>query len=151
MNCVYKPCPTALYSAVQSNCSILSHDAFHHYLSSNSSLEYGERELGHLFHYCSGCKITLSKSGYVIQLIAFWWDTASICSSPDPSLSCGSGSGLLHYSFQQLKSINSHFRTATALGFCWPALSSSISTGSYFPHHRCPYSFVNVVATNNTL
>ena len=115
MNCVYKPCPTALYSAVQSNCSILSHDAFHHYLSSNSSLEYGERELGHLFHYCSGCKITLSKSGYVIHLIAFWWDTAVICSSPDPSFLVEVGLAC-YTSTQQLKSTMSHFQTATAFG-----------------------------------
>ena len=47
VNCVYKPCPAALYSAVQSHCSILSHDALHHCLSSNSSLENGEGELGH--------------------------------------------------------------------------------------------------------
>ena len=45
VNCVYKLCPTALYSAVQSRCSILSHDALHHCLSSNSSLENGKREL----------------------------------------------------------------------------------------------------------
>ena len=31
---------------------------------------------------------------YVLQLIAFGWDMACIRSSPDPSLSCGSGSGL---------------------------------------------------------
>ena len=37
------------------------------------------------------------KSGYIIQLIAFRWDEACICSSPDPSLSCGSGSGLRDY------------------------------------------------------
>ena len=49
VNCIYKLCPGALYSAVQSHCSILSHDAVHHCLSSNSSLENGERELGHLF------------------------------------------------------------------------------------------------------
>ena len=103
MNCVYKPCPAALYSAVQSHCSILSHDALRHYLSSNSSLENGERELGHLFRYCRSCKNTSTillgeraysatgnsrvyylKSGYVIQLIAFRWDTACIRSSPDP-------------------------------------------------------------------
>ena len=48
MNCVYKPCPAALYIVVQSCCSILSHDTLHHRLSSNSSLENGERELGHL-------------------------------------------------------------------------------------------------------
>ena len=35
-------------SAVQSYCSILSHDALHYCLSSNSSLENSERELGHL-------------------------------------------------------------------------------------------------------
>ena len=105
MNSVYKPCPAALYSAVQSDCSILSHDALRHCLSSNSCLENGERELGHLFRYCRSCKNTLTlllggraysatgnsrvqylKSGYVIQLIAFRWDTACIRSSPDPSL-----------------------------------------------------------------
>ena len=112
-NCVYKPCPAALYSAVQSCCSILSHDTLHHCLSSNSSLENSEREQGHLSHYCSNRKNTWRivfreraysatgnsrvhylKSGYVIQLIAFRWDKACIRSSPDPSLSCGSGSGL---------------------------------------------------------
>ena len=29
VNCVYKPCPTTLYSVGQSHCSILSHDALH--------------------------------------------------------------------------------------------------------------------------
>ena len=48
-------CPAALYSAVQSHCSILSYDALHGCLSSNSCLENGERELGHLFHYCRNC------------------------------------------------------------------------------------------------
>ena len=105
MNCVYKPCPAALNSAVQSDCSILSHDALRHCLSSNSCLENGERELGHLFRYCRSCKNTSTlllgeraysatgnsrvhylKSGYVIQLIAFRWDTTCIRSSPDPSL-----------------------------------------------------------------
>ena len=105
MNCVYKPCPTALYSAVQSRCSILSHVTLHHYLSSNSSLENGARELRHLFHYRRSCKNTLTillrerpysttgdsrmhylKSGYVILLIAFQWDIACTHSSPDPSL-----------------------------------------------------------------
>ena len=38
VNCVYKPCPTALYSAVQSHCSILSHDALCHCLSSNRTV-----------------------------------------------------------------------------------------------------------------
>ena len=76
----------ALYSVVQSHCSILSHDALRHCLSSNSSLENGERELGHLFHYCRSCKNTSTillgeraysatgnsrvyylKSGYIIQ------------------------------------------------------------------------------------
>ena len=56
VNCVYKPCPTALYSAVQSCCSILSHDTLHHCLSSNSSLENSEREQGHLSHYYSNRK-----------------------------------------------------------------------------------------------
>ena len=92
-----------LYSAVQSDCSILSHDALRHCLSSNSSLENGEHELGHLFRYCRSCKNTSAillreraysatgnsrmhylKCGYVIQLIAFRWDTACIRSSPDP-------------------------------------------------------------------
>ena len=110
VNCVYKPCPATLYSAVQSCCSILSHDTLHHCLSSNSSLE---REQGHLSRYYSNRKNTSRivfreraysatgnsrvhylKSGYVIQLIAFRWDKACIHSSPDPSLSCGSGSGL---------------------------------------------------------
>ena len=129
MNSVYKPCPAALYSAVQSDCSILSHDALRHCLSSNSSLQNGEHELGHLFRCCRSCKNTSTillreraysatgnsrvhylKSGYVIQLIAFRWDTACIRSSPIdsregyPSLLsmvhqtlpffCGSGSGL---------------------------------------------------------
>ena len=90
---------------VQSDCSILPHDALHHCLSSNSCLENGEHELGHLFRYCRSCKSTSTlllgeraysatgnskvhylKSGYVIQLIAFRWDTACIRSSPDPSL-----------------------------------------------------------------
>ena len=113
VNCVYKPCPAALYSAVPSCCSILSHDTLHHCLSSNSSLENSEREQGHLSRYYSNRKNTSRivfreraysatgnsrvhylKSGYVIQLIAFRWDKACIRSSPDPSLSCGSGSGL---------------------------------------------------------
>ena len=116
VNCVYKPCPAALYSAVQSSCSILSHDTLHHCLSSNSSLENSEREQGHLSRYYSNRKNTSRivfreraysatgnsrvhylKSGYVIQLIAFRWDKACIRSSPDPSLSCGSGSGLRDY------------------------------------------------------
>ena len=110
VNCVYKPCPGALYSVSQSHCSILSHDALHHCFSSNSSLENSEREPGHLSHYYRNCKnivfreraypatgksrVHYLKSGYVIQLIALWWDKACIRSSPDPSLSCGSGSGL---------------------------------------------------------
>ena len=117
VNYVYKPCPAALYSAVQSSCGILSHDTLHHCLSSNSSLENSEREQGHLSRYYSNRKNTSRivfreraysatgnsrvhylKSGYVIQLIAFWWDKACIHSSPDPSLSCGSGSGLRDYS-----------------------------------------------------
>ena len=113
VNCVYKPCPAAVYSVVQSCCSIWSHDTLHHCLSSNSSLENSEREQGHLSRYYSNRKNTSRivfreraysatgnsrvhylKSGYVIQLIAFRWDNACIRSSPDPSLSCGSGSGL---------------------------------------------------------
>ena len=57
-NCVYKPCPAALYSAVQSHCSILSHDTLCHCLCSNSSLENSERDLGHLSRYCRNCKNT---------------------------------------------------------------------------------------------
>ena len=60
MNCVYKQCPAALYSADQSRCSILSHDALLHCLSCNSSLESGEGGLGHLFCYCSSCKNALT-------------------------------------------------------------------------------------------
>ena len=59
VNCVYKPCPGALYSAPQSRCSILSHDTLHHCFSSNSSLENSERELGHLSRYYRNCKNTL--------------------------------------------------------------------------------------------
>ena len=51
VKCIYKLCPTALYSVVQSHCSILSNDC----LSRNGSLENGERELGHLFRYCRSC------------------------------------------------------------------------------------------------
>ena len=116
VNSVYKPCPGALHSTPQSRCSILSHDALHHCFSSNSSLENSEREPGHLSCYYRDCKNTWRivfreraypatgnsrvhylKYRYVIQLIAFWWDKACICSSPDPSLSCGSGSGLQDY------------------------------------------------------
>ena len=68
-----------------------------------------KRELGHFSCYCRNCKNTFSvfkehvyfamgnsrvhyvKSGYVIQLIAFQWNTACIHSSPDPSLSCRNG------------------------------------------------------------
>ena len=57
VNSVYKVCPATLYSAVQSRCSILSHDTLHH-LSNNSSLENSERELGHLSLYCRNCKNT---------------------------------------------------------------------------------------------
>ena len=116
VNSVYKPCPGALHSAPQSRCSILSHDALHHCFSSNSNLENSKREPGHLSRYYRNCKNTWRivfreraypatgnsrvhylKSGYVIQLIAFRWDKACIRSSPDPSLSCGSGSGLRDY------------------------------------------------------
>ena len=44
----------------QSCCSILSLDAIYPCLSNNSSLENGERELGHLFCYCRSCKNTLT-------------------------------------------------------------------------------------------
>ena len=113
VNCVYKHCPATLYSVVQSCCSLLSHDTLHHCLSSNSSVENSETDLGHLSHYYSNhkntsriafrgraysatgnSKVHYLKSGYVIQLIAFRCNKACIRSSPDPSLSCGSGSGL---------------------------------------------------------
>ena len=113
VNCVYKTCPGAPYSAPQSRCSILSHDALHHCFSRNSSVENSETEPGHLSRYYRNCKNTSRivfreraypatgnsrmyylKSGYVIELIAFRWDKACIRSSPDPFLSCGSGSGL---------------------------------------------------------
>ena len=74
-----------------------------------------ERELERFFLYCMSCKNTLTvllreraysvpdnsrvhylKSDYFIHLIAFWWDTACICSSSDPFLFCGSGFGLRH-------------------------------------------------------
>ena len=116
VNCVHKPCPGVLYSAPQSRCSILSHDALQHCFSANSSVENSERESGHFPRYYRNCKNTSRivfreraypatgnsrvyylKSGYVIQLIAFWWDKACVRSSPDPSLSCGSGSGLQDY------------------------------------------------------
>ena len=110
VNCVYKPCPTALCSAIHSHCSILSYDALCHCLSSNSSLENGKRELGHLFCYSRRCKNTWTillrkraysatgnsrlhylKCGNVIQLIAFRWDTTVHQTLPFFS---GSGSGL---------------------------------------------------------
>ena len=58
VNCVHKPCPSALYSVPQSRCSILSHDALHHCFSSNSSLESSERESGHPSRYYRNCKNT---------------------------------------------------------------------------------------------
>ena len=89
---------------VQSCCSILSHDALHHCLSSNSSLENSKIKLGQLFCYCRNHKNTSTillrycaysatgnsrvhylKSGYVIQPIAFQWDAACMGSLPDPS------------------------------------------------------------------
>ena len=90
---------------VQSCCSILSHDALYHCLSSNSSLENSKIKLGQLFCYCRNHKNTSTillrycaysatgnsrvhylKSGYVIQPIAFQWDAACMGSLPDPSL-----------------------------------------------------------------
>ena len=49
MNCVNKLCPAALYSAVQSQCSVLSYNTLHHCLSSNTGRQNGKRELGCLF------------------------------------------------------------------------------------------------------
>ena len=113
VNSIYKPCPTGMHSAPQSRCSILSHEALHHCFSSNSNLENSKREPGHLCRYYRSRKNTSRivfreraypatgnsrvhylKLGYVIQLIAFRWDKTCIRCSPDPSLSCGSGSGL---------------------------------------------------------
>ena len=111
VNCVYKPCPGG--TVRPNHVAVFCHDTLHHCFSSNSSLENSERELGHLSRYYRNCKNTSRivfreraypatdnsrvhylKSDYVIQLIAFRWDKACIHSSPDPSLSCGSGSGL---------------------------------------------------------
>ena len=41
--------PLHYYGAIQSHCSILSHDRLHHHLSGNNGLVNGDRELGHLF------------------------------------------------------------------------------------------------------
>ena len=61
VNCVYKPCPAALYSAVQSHCSILSHDALHHGLSSNGSLSEHPVSLSHKPDlFCSSAPTTSS-------------------------------------------------------------------------------------------
>ena len=49
VNYVYKLCPPAPYSVVQSCYSVLAHDTLHHCLSSN---ENSDRELGHRFCYC---------------------------------------------------------------------------------------------------
>ena len=57
---IYKPCPAALHSAVQSHCSILSHDTLCHCFSSNGSLENGKRVLRYLFRYCRSCKNTFT-------------------------------------------------------------------------------------------
>ena len=44
------------YGVVQSHCSILSHYTLHHCLSSNRSLENGNRELENRFCYYRSCK-----------------------------------------------------------------------------------------------
>ena len=119
---VYKLCPASAACT-----SILSHDALHDCLSSNSSLENGERELGHLFRYSRSCKNTTTIyiyfsgnmltpqqvnsrvhyliSGYVIQLIAFQWDMACICTLPDPFLLLWKwvGPARLHYITENLE------------------------------------------------
>ena len=92
-NCVYTLCPSAVYSVVQSCCSILSHDTFHHCLSSNSSLEDSKRKLGHLFRYCRDCKNTSTIFLLTLLLITLRWDMACMHSSSDPSLISRSGSG----------------------------------------------------------
>ena len=58
MNCIFKPFPATQYGAVQSCYHILSHDTLHHRLSSNSGLENGDRQLGHLFCYYKSHKNT---------------------------------------------------------------------------------------------
>jgi len=97
VNCVHVAmfCRTVLCAI--SCYSILTHDTLHHHLCSDSSLENGERELGHFSRCCRSCKNTdytsqgaclhhkrLLKSGNLLrhQLI----DMAYILSSPDPSL-----------------------------------------------------------------
>ena len=55
------------WTTVQSRCSILSHDALHHCLSTNSSLENNETELGHLFRYCRSCKNTTSQGACLLR------------------------------------------------------------------------------------
>ena len=52
--------PLHYYGAIQSHCSILSHDRLHHHLSGNNGLVNGDRELGHLFCYYRNCKNTLT-------------------------------------------------------------------------------------------
>ena len=101
-----KPCPAALYGAVQSRCSI-----FHmtHYITVSVAIAVLKKSQD-IFSatagavktfrlYFSGRVLTPQqvhylKSGYVIQLIAFRWGKACILSSLDPSLFCGNGSGL---------------------------------------------------------
>ena len=110
MKHVYKLCPAALYSVVQSHCSILSHDALQHCLSSNSSLENGERELGHLFRYCFplsalGERAYSATGKFKSALFDIWLRHPANCipvghgSSPDPSLLLRKwvGPARLHY------------------------------------------------------
>ena len=57
------------WTVVQSHCSILSHNALHHCLSTNSSLENGKRELGHLSATTGAVKtLWLYFSGSVLTL-----------------------------------------------------------------------------------
>jgi len=53
VNCVYKLCPAAMYSAVQSCCNTLSHDALHHCLSSNNNLEIFTATAGTVITLCT--------------------------------------------------------------------------------------------------
>ena len=57
----------------------------------------------HAYSTTGNSRVYSLKSGYIIQLFVFWWDMTCICSSPDPSLLCGSGSGLHDYMLTHTK------------------------------------------------
>ena len=95
------------------------------------------------------------KSGYVIQLIAFRWDKACIRSSPDPSLSCGSGSGLRDYLLPHRQYVD----RAYMLRLHNPAQSvrrcivsrARLSRGGVWPARHCMISCVGGAACFNYL